>query len=158
MRAVYESLSAALKAELTGRMAIHHWSQSKNPRFAATLDAAAYQEGERIAGLVPEMQQPVVRTHPQTGIASLYVSPRFTLRIEDIPQERSDMLLAEIFAFADEPRFHYRHQWRENDLMIWDNRCLNHRVRSFPSDDIRRRFRVSIADDRPFHARPPHCK
>ena len=151
MRAVYGALTAALKAELTGRTAIHHWSKSKNPRFAGALDAAARQEGEGIARLVPEMQQPVVRTHPQTGRLSLYASPRFTLRIEGVSQERSDALLAELFALAEEPRFHYRHRWRDNDLVIWDNRCLNHRVRFFPTQDIRRRLRVSIAGDRPFY-------
>jgi taurine dioxygenase len=151
MRAVYKALGASLKAEVTGRMAIHHWSKSKNPRFAGALDAAAREEGERIARLVPEMRQPVVRTHPQTGRPSLYVSPRFTLRIEGASQERSDMLLAEIFALAEETRFHYRHEWRDNDLVIWDNRCLNHRVRFFPTHDIRRRLRVSIVGDRPFY-------
>ena len=151
MRAVYDALTAALKAELTGRTAIHHWSKSRNPRFAGALDASARQEGERIASLVPEMQQPLVRTHPQTGRPSLYVSPRFTLRIEGLSQERSEMLLAEIFALAEEARFHYRHEWRDNDLVLWDNRCLNHRVRFFPTHDVRRRLRVSIAGDPPFY-------
>jgi alpha-ketoglutarate-dependent taurine dioxygenase len=48
MRSVYNALAADLKAELAGRTAIHHWSKSKNPRFAGTLDAAAHEEGERI--------------------------------------------------------------------------------------------------------------
>jgi taurine dioxygenase len=152
MRAVYDALTPALKAELTGRSAIHHWSKSKNPRFAGTLDASARQEGERIASLVPEMRQPVVRTHPQTGRPGLYVSPRFTLRIEGVSEERSEMLLAEIFALAEEACFHYRHQWRDNDLVIWDNRCLNHRVRFFPTHDVRRRLRVTVAGDQPFYA------
>jgi len=155
MRAVYDALAPDLKAELAGRTATHHWSKSRNARFAGLLDPAAWEEGERIAGLVPEMHQPVVRTHPEAGTPSLFVSPRFTLRIEGIPPARSDALLNEVFALAEAPRFHYRHQWRENDLVIWDNRCLNHRVRSYPSHDIRRRLRVTIAGDRPFYLGPP---
>lgn len=150
MRAVYEALTPALKAELSGRIAVHHWSKSRNPRFAGALDAAAHAEGERIATLVPEMRQPLVRTHPESRRRSLYVSPRFTLRIDDADRARSDALLSEIFARADDPRFHYRHQWRENDLIIWDNRCLNHRVRHFPTNEIRSRHRVTVAGDRPF--------
>ena len=84
----------------------------------------------RIARLVPDMHQPVVRTHPETGRPSLFLSPRFTLGIDGATQARSDALLHEIFALIEAPRFHYRHQWRENELMIWDNKCLNHRVRS----------------------------
>ena len=150
MRAVYDALSPALKAELDGCEAVHHWSKSRNPRFAGTLDPAAHAEGERIAKLVPEMHQPVVRTHPESGRRSLYVSPRFTLRICDTEPTRSDALLAEIFARADQSRFHYRHQWQEGDLVIWDNRCLNHRVRHFPSSEIRSRYRVTVAGTRPF--------
>jgi taurine dioxygenase len=151
LRAVYDALATNLQAELAGRDAVHHWSKSRNPRFAGTLDPAAFEEGERIARLVPEMRQPVVRTHPETGRQSLYLSPRFTLRIDGIAPARSDALLAEIFALAEAPRFHYRHEWREGDLVIWDNRWLNHRVRAYPSHDIRRRHRVTIAGDRPFY-------
>ncbi len=152
MRAVYDALTQDIKAELAGRTAIHHWSKSKNPRLAGTLDPAAREEGERIARLVPEMHQPVVRTHPETSRPSLFLSPRFSLRIDGIAPARSDALLGQIFALAEAPRFHYRHQWRENDLVIWDNRCLNHRVRSYPSHDVRRRHRVTIAGDRPFYS------
>jgi taurine dioxygenase len=151
MRAVYDALTEDIKAELAGRTATHHWSKSKNRRFAKVLDDAARREGERIADLVPEMHQPVVRTHPETGLPSLFLSPRFTLRIDDIAPARSDALLDQVFALAEAPQFHYRHQWRENDLVIWDNRCLNHRVRSYPSHDVRHRHRVTIAGDRPFY-------
>lgn len=155
MRAVYDALTADLRAELAGRFAVHHWSKSRNARFAGVLDAAAHQEGERIARLVPEMRQPVVRTHPETGRQSLYVSPRFTLRIDAASEELSHRLLAGIFALAEDSRFRYRHRWRDNDLVIWDNRCLNHRVRSFPTHETRRRLRVSVAGERPFYLRTP---
>jgi alpha-ketoglutarate-dependent taurine dioxygenase len=36
---------------------------------------------------------------------------RTALRIDGVSPERSDRLLAEIFTLAEEPRFHYRHQW-----------------------------------------------
>jgi taurine dioxygenase len=151
MRAVFDALTEDIKAELAGRTATHHWSKSKNPRLARMLEPSARLEGERIAQLVPEMHQPIVRTHPETGRPSLFVSPRFTLRIDDIAPTRSDALLDQVFALAETPQFHYRHQWRENDLVIWDNRCLNHRVCSYPSRDVRHRHRVTIAGDRPFY-------
>ena len=52
----------------------------------------------RIARLVPDTHQPVVRTHPETGRPSLLLSPRFTLGIDGVTQARSDALLHEIFA------------------------------------------------------------
>ncbi len=150
LRAVYDALTPEIKALVEGKTAFHHWSKSKNPRFANALDPAARAEGERIAAMIPEMPQPLVRTHPETGRRSLYLSPRFTLRVEGLDHGLSDRLLSGLFVFADEPQFCYRHQWREKDLMIWDNRCLNHRVRSYSTHDIRRRYRVTITGDKPF--------
>jgi taurine dioxygenase len=151
LRAVYEALTPNIKAALDGKFAIHHWSKALNPRFAGMLDAAAQAEGERIAKLVPEMRQPIVRTHPDSGKPSLYISPRFTLRIDGIDQKSSDVLLDALFAFTENPAFHYRHSWREKDLMIWDNRCLNHRVRSYDAQDIRCRHRVTVSGDKVFY-------
>jgi taurine dioxygenase len=151
LRAVYDALTPDVKAALNGCIAVHHWSKSLNPRFANALDAAGKAEGDRIARMIPAMRQPVVRTHPETGRPSLYLSPRFTLGIEGIRQELSDELLNGLFAFMDDPAFHYRHEWREKDLMIWDNRCLNHRVRSYAANDIRTRHRVTVTGDRPFY-------
>ena len=150
MRAVYEACPIHIRAALNGRVALHHWSKSRNRHFADTLDPAAREEGERIAQMIPEMRQPIVRTHPDTGRPCLYISPRFTLRIEDMPPDFSDRMLDGLFDLADDPRFHYRHEWREKDLMIWDNRCLNHRVRTYPASEIRARYRVTVTGDRPF--------
>jgi taurine dioxygenase len=102
------------------------------------------EESERIASLIPEMLHPLVCTHPETGHPHLYLSPRFTTRIEGLTEEISAALLKNLFEFMEDPRFIYRHTWREKDLVIWDNRRLNHRVLSYPADDIRCRQRVTI--------------
>ena len=38
---------------------------------------------------------------------------------------------------ATQPRFVYSYQWREGDLVIWDNRCTMHRGR--PHDEMQPR-------------------
>jgi len=125
LRLLYDALPAGDRKLLAGLTATHHWSKSLNPRFAGALDEAAQEEGTRIAAMIPQAHQPLVRTHPETGRRALYLSPRFTLRIDAAAPDASDAILNELFALMDDPRFCYRHQWRERDLMIWDNRCLN---------------------------------
>jgi taurine dioxygenase len=115
------------------------------------LDEATREEGGRIAAMVSEVHQPVVRTHPETGRSALYLSPRFTLRIDGAIQDVSVAILNELFALMDDPRFCYRHEWRERDLVIWDNRCLNHRVRGYAANDVRRRHRLTIGGDKPYY-------
>jgi taurine dioxygenase len=153
MYQVYESLPAATKAQIAGRLGIHHISKLKNPRVtvsAARTDAAAYykqNEKERKPVL-----QPMVRTHPETGRQALYVSPRFTIGIADMPDAQAQPLLDRLFAAMLEARFHYRHKWRDGDLVIWDNRCLNHQAcGGYSLPDIRRMHRTTIRGDRPFY-------
>jgi taurine dioxygenase len=151
LRLLYDALRAGDRKLLAGLTATHHWSKSLNPRFAGALDEAAREEGARIAAMIPQAHHPVVRSHPETGRPALYLSPRFTLRIDGAAPDASDAILNELFALMDDPRFCYRHQWRERDLMIWDNRCLNHRVRAYAANDIRCRHRITIRGDRPYY-------
>jgi taurine dioxygenase len=153
MYQVYDALPADLRRRIEGRDAIHHISKTKNPRVkvsAARTDAVAYYKEREKA--TKEMRQPMVRTHPETGRQALYVSPRFTIGIADMPDAEAQPLLDQLFAMMLEPRFHYRHRWRDRDLVIWDNRCLNHRAcGGYSLPDIRRMHRTTIRGDRPFY-------
>ena len=153
MYQVYDALPAELKRRIEGRDGIHHISKMKNPRVAVSAargDAAAYYKEREKA--TKEVRQPMVRTHPETGRQALYVSPRFTIGIADMPDAEAQPLLDSLFAIMLEPRFHYRHQWRDGDLVIWDNRCLNHRAcGGYGLPDIRRMHRTTIRGDRPFY-------
>jgi alpha-ketoglutarate-dependent taurine dioxygenase len=153
MYQVYEALPAELKREVEGRYGIHHISKLKNPRVTISpqrTDAADYyRQREKVT---KPMLQPLVRTHPETGRQALYASPRFTIGIADMPDAEAQALLDKLFALMLEPRFRYRHNWQDGDLVIWDNRCLNHQAcGGYSLPDIRRMHRTSIAGDRPFY-------
>jgi taurine dioxygenase len=157
LRLIYDALPAGDRALLAGLTAAHHWSKSLNPRFAHALDNTARDEGARIAAMIPPAHQPVVRTHPDTGRSALYLSPRFTLGIDGAAPDASEAILTELFALMDDPCFCYRHQWRERDLMVWDNRCLNHRVHAYAASDVRCRHRITIGGDRPYYRAAGVC-
>jgi len=153
MYQVYDALPDDVKRKVEGRDGIHHISKSKNPRVtvsSARADAAAYYKERETA--TKDVRQPMVRTHPETGRQALYVSPRFTIGIADMPDTEAQPLLDRLFAIMLEPRFHYRHRWRDGDLVIWDNRCLNHRAcGGYGLPDIRRMHRTTIRGDKPFY-------
>jgi taurine dioxygenase len=151
LRLIYDALAASDQKLLAALTAAHHWSKSLNPRFAGALDDAARERGARIAATIPKTHQPVVRTHPETGRPALYLSPRFTLCIDGAAPDTSAAILGELFALMDDPRFCYQHEWRDRDLVIWDNRCLNHRVHAYAANDVRRRHRITIGGDKPFY-------
>jgi taurine dioxygenase len=61
-----------------------------------------------------------------------------------MPLEESEALLDELWAHATQPRFAFRQQWREGDVILWDNRCTLHRRDSFDAGARRLMHRTQI--------------
>lgn len=156
MYAVYESLPDALKAKIHGKLGIHHVSKTRNKRVTISPDRPGAKDFyETQAKERPDVVQPLVLAHPETGRKSLYCSPRFTIGIEGMTEEEADPILEELFSYITDRkrRWHYRHKYQENDLVLWDNRCLCHRaVGGYGLPDIRRMHRTVVGGDAPYVA------
>ena len=60
-------------------------------------------------------------------------------------------LLDDLFVHQLQPEFRYRHHWRSGDLVIWDNRSVNHRAcGGYDDDDIRLMHRTTVLGDAPY--------
>ena len=70
--------------------------------------------------------RPVGFRHPRTGKRLLYVSQQSTLGIVGLPPEENEALLQELFAHLYKPEFILEHDWREGDLVVWDNIAVQH--------------------------------
>lgn len=151
MAGLYDDLPESTKRRLEGRYAIHHWSKARNPRLASTLDDATRADYEHRAWHVPAARHPAVRTHPPTGRKSAFVSPRFTIALEGFEPAASETILGEVFSAMERPRHCYRHTWRDGDVVIWDNRCFNHRAcGGYTALDVRTLLRVTLHGERPY--------
>ena len=91
----------------------------------------------------------LVRTHPETGRKALYLNRLMTRRVIGLDRGESDALLARLFDHAERPEFVYAHKWAVGDVLIWDNRCLNHARTDFPRDEDRLLRRYTITDSAP---------
>lgn len=99
---------------------------------------------------VGEFPHPLVRTHPETGRKSLYFSPFVEKLIGDINVEEESELLAQLVRHVDQSHLYYMHRWQEGDLLLWDNRCTNHKREAFDTEYARVMHRLEIAGTRPF--------
>ena len=154
MYMVYEALPDDLKRQVEGRYAIHHVSKTRNARVKISPDRPGAKDYyEKRAKEVGEVRQPMVRTHPETGRQALSISPRFTIGIADMVDAEAQALLDRLFDFyLRDRRFQYRHKWHDGDLVMWDNRCLNHRAcGGYGMTDLRRMHRTTVVGDRPFY-------
>jgi len=149
MYQVYDSLRPELKEKICGLHGVHCVSKIKNPRVKISDNRPGAREFYlKSAQEKPEVLQPMVRTHPETGRPSLYVSARFTIRIDELDDEEGQPILDELFEAVLDERFHYRHHWTDNQLVMWDNRCLNHKATGdFPRSEIRRMHRTVLVGD-----------
>ena len=114
----YDALSDGMKTRIDGLIAIHRYG---------------YRGGDAVTNLseeqrkrTPDVEHPVVRTHPRTGKKILYVNPGFTMCIKGMTSDESDALLEELFAHQLQPEFRYTHKWSTGQLTIIDNRSSMH--------------------------------
>ncbi|HET6954421.1 MAG TPA: TauD/TfdA family dioxygenase [Acidimicrobiales bacterium] len=75
---------------------------------------------------IPTRTTPVALPHPRTGQTVLYVSQQMTVGIEGMPRDESEALLERLFAHLYRDDVLYEHDWRERDLVAWDNIAVQH--------------------------------
>ncbi len=138
MYAVYDALPESLKRRIHGRRALHDFGH-----LHKLADLKPLTDEERAA--MPPVWQPMVRVHPVTKRASLYISPIYNDEIEGIPQAEARQLIADLTGLAGERRFVYEHRWEPHDIVQWDNRCTMHQVTPHDPTERRVMHRTTIA-------------
>lgn len=116
MTRAYEELSDGMKKLIAGLHGIH-----SGTRKIVDLSAERAAESARI----PPVAQPIVRVHPETGKPALYIGEKVKY-FDGMTEDESRPLIEYLCKHATKPRYTYRHQWRANDIMVWDNRCTMH--------------------------------
>jgi taurine dioxygenase len=120
MYMAYETLSEGMKNMIADLHGI---------QLAGTRKINSEQSGvpraEEQKRLNPPVAQPVVRVHPETGRKALYLGEKVK-RFDGMTEEESKPLIDFLNKHATRFEFIYRHQWRKNDIVAWDNRCTMH--------------------------------
>jgi taurine dioxygenase len=153
MELAYAKLPDHVKTQIEGLRARHS--------IEASFGAAMPME-KRLAlkAQFPDAEHPVVRTHPETGVKSLFVNA-FTTHITNFhTPERvrygfdanpgAGLLLNYLISQAFVPEYQVRWRWTPDSVAIWDNRCTQHyAVMDYPPCH-RKMERAGIIGDRPF--------
>jgi taurine dioxygenase len=143
MYLAYETLPADLKKIAERHSCIHD---------ATYTSAGGLRKGAKEVTDVreaPGARHPMVRRHPVTGRAALFLGRRRNAYVVGLPVEESERFLDAIWAHASRAEFTFHHQWRVGDLVIWDNRCAMHRRDAFDQAVRRVMHRTQIAGDEP---------
>ena len=123
----YETLSPGLKAMLAGLKGVNSAGLKRRGGRAAIQGAHASMNTVRVENAEAyEGVHPIVRTHPETGRKSLYLSRDHTVRFADMTEAESDPLIDYLANHAVRPDFTCRVRWEKGTFTVWDNRCTLH--------------------------------
>ena len=56
------------------------------------------------------------------------MSEGYTQKILGLPEQESEALISELSAYCVQPRFQYRHSYKVDDLLIWDDSSTQHKA------------------------------
>jgi len=150
MHAAYDDLSPALKSRLENATATHDfnkfWEEMRRRPGSTRPALTPEQRADR-----PPSVHPVFLTHPISGRKVLYANPGYTIRINELPEDESDAVLAELFAHQLQPKYQYAHIWTEHDVLVWDHiGTLHNAIPDYTADEHRLIKRCQVMADRVF--------
>jgi len=123
MRAAYEALSAEDKAEVDDLVCEHSIVFS---REQIGMEVKSDEHAERLK----PVRHRLVLTDPVNGRKELYLSSHIGGVVGwPVPEARA--FIRDLIEHATQREFVYAHEWRVNDLVMWDNRTVMHRARRF---------------------------
>lgn len=128
----YDALDAQTRELLEKLEIVYCFAmQRRNMRF---VDMDGYQPGphspRKPADMkfpeFPDVAYPAVVTHPETGrkvleIVELNLDRVHEPRAAGLCHDEAMDLLRDLVAHIRKPEFHYFHEWREGDMVLWDN-------------------------------------
>ena len=139
MYLAYDALSTGMKKLIAELHGIHLSGTRK-----LANDTTGVVRAEEQKRINPPVAQPVVRVHPETGRKALYIGEKVR-RFDGMTEEESQPLIDYLVRHATRPEFLYRHPWRKNDILAWDNRCVMHQaLGDFDETQLRHMERTTV--------------
>lgn len=139
----HDTLPQGLRERLETLTALHGYSYRYELQNAAGLRGKLSQEQ---LNTVPDVQHPVICSHPITGRKVLFVNEGFTHTLEGVDAEEGRALLRQLFDHITRPEALYQHNWRVGDLLMWDNWLVQHRaIRNYEWPLRRLMHRTTVA-------------
>ena len=138
-RVAWEELPENLKSRIENLSVVHSLSYARDK-----MDMSILTDEARAAA--PPVKHPLVQVNPKNGKKSMLIGAHAAF-IDGWSEEDSRELLDELVERASPPQNIYSHEWRDGDVIVWDNRCVLHRATPFESDKYRRHLeRTTITD------------
>ena len=139
-RSLYDELPARLREEIEGLVVEHDLVYSRR--------IVGFEFTEAEAAAMPSARHRLVQINPVTGRKSVLIGAHAKC-VVGWPECRSRELLDDLLERTTQAENCYRHEWKTNDVVVWDNRSILHRATPYDASKYRRlmqRTTVSFVD------------
>jgi alpha-ketoglutarate-dependent taurine dioxygenase len=135
----WNTLPEELRARIQGRFAAHCPDATDQRDTYVSDDVMVVDFGSK-----QQLRLPIAYRHPRTGQTVLYISPQLTHHIEGLDYRDSELLLNTLFdhMYAEQNVFTYN--WRQGDLVVWDNLTIQHARPDLRADAPARTLRKTL--------------
>ena len=143
-----EHMSSTLRNKLEGKLAIHSALVPYSP-------GGGYGDKDREQGRSMDIRasneaftkqlHPIIKQHPETKKEGIYGTIGYIIGIDGMANQEAMKLLMELSAWQCKEEFLYRHKWKKDMLIMWDNRSVLHRATGGYEGQERLLHRTTIA-------------
>ena len=143
-----EKMPAPLRKKLEGKNAIHSalipYSPGggygdKDREMGRSMDIRASDEA------FSKQLHPIIKKHPETKREGIYGTIGYIIGIDGMDSQDAMKLLMELSAWQCQEEFIYKHQWKKDMIIMWDNRSVLHRATGGYEGQERLLHRTTIA-------------
>lgn len=144
----YDTLSEKLRSVVDEMEAVHDFGTyfAKQKLFGGFK-----RDPEKIRAKYPSVVHPLVRIHSETNRKALYINGSMMTNVYGMSEEESEGLLRYLCSHATRPEFTFRHSYKVDDLLFWDNRCSQHNALAdyvHDTDNPRCMHRLTVLGER----------
>ncbi len=142
-RSLYDELPAGFRKEIEDLEVEHDLVYSRR--------IVGFEFTETEAATMPSARHRLVQINPVTGRKSVLIGAH-ARSIVGWSESQSRDLLDDLLERATKPENSYRHEWKSNDVVVWDNRSMLHRATPYDASKYRRlmqRTTISNIDQKP---------
>ena len=143
-----EKMPLSLRKKLEGKVAIHSALVPYSPgggygdkdrEMGRSMDIRASNEA------FSKQLHPIIKYHPETREEGIYGTIGYIIGIDGIDNQEAMKILMELSAWQCKDEFIYRHKWKKDMLIMWDNRSVLHRATGGYEGQERLLHRTTIA-------------
>ena len=143
-----EKMPSSLRKKLEGKQAIHSALVPYSP-------GGGYGDKDREMGRSMDIRasdeaflkqlHPIIKQHPETKQEGIYGTIGYIIGIDGMDNQEAMNLLMELSAWQCQEEFIYKHKWKKDMLVMWDNRSVLHKATGGYQGHDRLLHRTTIA-------------